>query len=714
MGPFFNPIIMKVLAFVLLYSSVVYGQKSNLDSLFRVVTQQKEDTNKVNFLNELAWDYLGTNLRQARKCALQAEKISLKLGFERGYITSLVRRGSVDIDEGKYATAEKIYLNVLELEKKSGFQYGITRAHNQLGTIYRNKNELNKALTSYSLAYKGFIELDDTNNQATTLNNISKIYKDLGKFDMALKYLHKSSKLRKKSKDFTKLGNEYLSLGTLYFEMEDFEQALSYYTKAKELFMAQNEKNDLSKAYHNIGLVYAQTDQLELALAHYSKALALKKELGTEASIPLLYSNIGSVYYRKKEFTNALRYYQLSIKMQESSSEENQSWEAFTNIGNIYLANKNFKQAIDYYLIALDGAEQTEDVILQKELNQNLGTCYAQLGKFEEAYTYNQRYIELFQKQDVSFKNAVHLDAKFKEQEKREALLNKDKQIASANLKEARSKNDFQRKTIYALSIGAFLIILALFAFFKSQQHRQKALIAEKNMRIDQQKMQQLIKDMELKSLNLMLEGQEEERQRIAADLHDRLGSMLSMVKLHFSSIDEHLDTIKEINKTQYTVASELLDDACAEVRKIAHNMISGVLDKFGLVAALEDLSESLNQSKKISIEFIPFGMYTRLDRSLEIALYRIVQELITNILKHAKAKEITIQLLQSKDNLNLIVEDDGIGFDPESSIEQGMGLKNTASRVHHLNGELKIDSSPGTGTTISIDIPNPQTERND
>ncbi len=705
---------MKVLLFVLLSSPFLHGQNSNLDSLFRVVTQLQEDTNKINLLNDLAWDFRGSNLTLARECALEAEKISLKLNFERGYVTSLVRRGSVDIDEGKYETAEKIYLNVLELEKKLDSPHGITRAHNQLGTIYRDKRELNKALNFYSLAYKGFVELADTNNQAISLNNMSKVYKDLGKYDLALSYLHKSTALRKKSKNFKKLGKEYLSLGSLYLEMEDFEQALSYYLKAKELFIEQNEQNDLSKAYHNIGLLYAQTDQLDLALNQYSKALELKKKLGIEASNSLLYSNIGSVYYRKKDFSNARRYYQIAVNIQESSSEGHQSWEAYSNLGNIYLEQKNFNQAIHYYAIALDGAVQSEDLQLQRELNQHLGKCYAQLGKFEKAYAYHQRYLELLEKQDDSYKNAVHLDAKFKEQEKREALLSKDKKIALANLQKAQLKNDLQRKTIYALSIGALLIILALLAFFRSRQHQQKAIIAEKNMRIEQQKMEQLLKEMELKSLNSMLEGQEEERQRIATDLHDRLGSMLSMVKLHFSSIDEHLDTIKEINKTQYILASALLDDACAEVRKIAHNMISGVLDKFGLVAALEDLAQSLNHSEKVTVEFIPFGMDTRLDRNLEIALYRIVQELITNTLKHANAKEITIQLLQSKDNLNLIVEDDGIGFDPETSFEQGMGLKNTESRVHHINGQLKIDSSLGSGTTISIDIPKPKSERND
>ena len=224
---------------------------------------------------------------------------------------------------------------------------------------------------------------------------------------------------------------------------------------------------------------------------------------------------------------------------------------------------------------------------------------------------------------------------------------------------------------------------------------------------IERQKVEELLKNQELKSINAMIEGQEGERQRIARDLHDRLGSILSMVKVHFKSVEDHIEELKTSNKSQYEKANQLLDDACDEVRKISHNIASGVLTKFGLVPALEDLKGTLEESKKVKVEFIAHGLYDRLDNDVEIAIYRIIQELVSNILKHAEAENITIQIINREKDLHISVEDDGKGFDASKKEREGMGLKNVSTRVDSLDGELYIDSMIDKGTSVSISIPN-------
>jgi len=199
--------------------------------------------------------------------------------------------------------------------------------------------------------------------------------------------------------------------------------------------------------------------------------------------------------------------------------------------------------------------------------------------------------------------------------------------------------------------------------------------------------------------------GQEEERKRISRDLHDRLGSMLAMVKNHFKSVEEDIDHLKTSNVNLYQKANKLLDEACHEVRKISQDIASGTLTKFGLTASMEDLRNTLEESKQIDVEFISHGFKDRLTLDYEINIYRIFQELISNVLKHSEASELSMQILKSKEIVNIIVEDNGIGFNHESQID-GMGLKNVEARVLGLQGEMKIDSKINQGTTVTIDIP--------
>ena len=205
-----------------------------------------------------------------------------------------------------------------------------------------------------------------------------------------------------------------------------------------------------------------------------------------------------------------------------------------------------------------------------------------------------------------------------------------------------------------------------------------------------------------------MLEGQEEERMRIATDLHDRLGSMLSTVKLLFSALDEKIDKNQEENKKQYEKANNLLDEACVEVRRVSHNLGTGMVANFGLVRAIEELCESIDESGKMKCQLLTYGIEeAKLKLKVEVGIYRIVQELFNNVIKHSKAKKLTVQLNALEEELSITVEDDGVGFDPVKVRQKGgMGLNNLEQRAQNLGGTLHIDSRKGKGTTTIIELP--------
>ncbi len=204
-----------------------------------------------------------------------------------------------------------------------------------------------------------------------------------------------------------------------------------------------------------------------------------------------------------------------------------------------------------------------------------------------------------------------------------------------------------------------------------------------------------------------MLDGQEDERQRIAGDLHDRLGSMLATVKMHFNVLDDNIVNMGEKNVNQYRRANALLDEACEEVRKISHNLSTGMIMSFGLVPALQELGESVGSTGKMNCKILVYGLHERLETFVEISIYRMVQELFSNILKHAQAKNVTVQLNRLENALTITVEDDGVGFNVEDKMKgSGMGLKSVLLRIEKLKGNFTVDSNPGKGTIAILELP--------
>ncbi|GAA4849352.1 AAA family ATPase [Algivirga pacifica] len=245
--------------------------------------------------------------------------------------------------------------------------------------------------------------------------------------------------------------------------------------------------------------------------------------------------------------------------------------------------------------------------------------------------------------------------------------------------------------------------------------HLEKAKIHQQTLRLntelkqemaEKEQLHKLIEEQKSKYLAAIVETQEKERKRIAEDLHDSLGALLGSVKMLFTHLQDPFEQNVEHTKAQeYIKALQLLDDACQEVRRISHNMLPSSLTKFGLITTLSSFVDQVQSSSGLEINFQAYGFEDRLPSNIEVAVYRICLELLQNINKHAKAKQIDFQLMRYDDSLNISIEDDGIGFDL-SHKPTGIGLENIASRVDYLKGSYQIDSRPGYGTSVMIDIP--------
>ena len=218
-----------------------------------------------------------------------------------------------------------------------------------------------------------------------------------------------------------------------------------------------------------------------------------------------------------------------------------------------------------------------------------------------------------------------------------------------------------------------------------------------------------LMKRMEASALNAMLEGQESERRRLAKDIHDGIGPLLSALRLNIENVHSRIPQGDPKLEKSIENVTELLHTISQEIRNVSHALMPSVLLDFGLVSALEILCQKADEGEQVHVNFFHSGQNKRLDQNTELSLYRIAQELLNNALKYARAQTINLQLIQHPDSILLMVEDDGVGFDKEElkkNLSEGIGLRNVQTRVKFLGGSFSLDAHPGRGVVATIDIP--------
>ena len=316
-----------------------------------------------------------------------------------------------------------------------------------------------------------------------------------------------------------------------------------------------------------------------------------------------------------------------------------------------------------------------------------LSALFHQTGKHQDAYTYHVKYSKLNEEifNEKRSKQISELQTQYETEKRIRQILLLTKEN---ELKENQQRN--QRNIFIGLLLFVLTASFAFYTFYKGKKQKEidRAIIHEKEERN-----------------KAIIEAEEKERLRIARDLHDGVAQTMTAAKMqleHF--MDRAGGTLQQHDELKN--AFELVTDAAKEVRSISHSMIPNALIKSGLVAAVRDFVNRMG-NEKLKINLVVLGLNERLADNIETVIFRVLQELVNNIVKHANAKEITIQLIREGKEFTLMVEDNGIGFDVEKMMDQqGIGLKNITSRVEYLNGTIDFDSTIGKGSTIIVEIP--------
>lgn len=670
-----------------------------LDSLRRQLPNEISDSLKVEILNELSWQLRKSDRDQALSYAYHAEELAKQKGLKGPRATALNRLGEIRKLSGEYDKAVAMFRDALTIERTIGNQYGVARALNQLCIVNKNLGNYSDAIKQGTESLEIFKSLGKLSNIALGHNALANAYKQMGDYEKALIHAENSLEIRVKVGKKKSIAHSYTTVALLNKRLGDFQSSIDLLFKALSIWQEYGDEFEAAKTYTNIANNHFELNNYDSAITYNLKSLFIKDSLGFQKRKDVNFNNLGVIYGRTNSPEKALTFFKKGLQIKRDKGDLDGVSFTLNNLGNTLYSLNQYEEALDAFEEGLALAKTSKSKAAELELLKGISDTYLKLDQYKKSIEYSNRYIDLKDSVDNLVQESIAVRRELDKEKNRIEILERETKISIA---------ESERKSIliYSLLTMTALLIVLFFYIYRSNRLKQLALIADKNEKISRQKVDQLLKDQELATMNAMLDGKEGERKRIAQDLHDRLGSMLSMVKVHFQSVEENLEEIRKDNLTQYEKANSLLDEACEEVRKIAHDMNSGVLSKFGIMPALEDLKRSLESSGKIIVNILGFGFEEdRLSYDVEISIYRIIQELLSNILKHSKASEITVQLIKKDNNLNVVVEDNGVGFEWEKRT-MGMGFASIEARLNKMDGEFMVDSGKGSGTTVTLNVP--------
>ncbi|MES2763603.1 MAG: sensor histidine kinase [Bacteroidota bacterium] len=643
----------KTLLFLLLAISCLCTaqDKRYIDSV-KNLTKSKIDTVRFSAYSELVWVLKETNkaeaLTYANNLLTEAQKASKQKWIAQGFNDIAI----IYLKAGDYKKSLYNLEKSLAIREKLGDKKDVASSLSKIANIKTENGEYGKAIELQLKTLKIYEELNIKPYIAYTCNNIGQLYNTINEFSLSNTYLMRAFHIEKEIGDVQGMPITLAVIGSNYNDLQIADSALKYLSEAKRLFKDIKEYASYAIACNNIGLLYRKLKENEKGKENYNEAIEVSRQIGDSASMALFENNLANILIDEKKFDEAEKMLLNSLEISKKLGVGENTLKIYQSLTGLYIQKKDPKKA-DFYF---DKYRAQKDSIFSTQT----------ASQFSEAQT----------KFDV---------------EKKDLELAKNK----AEI-EAKEKQSFIKNIIIAsvIALSVLLFIVGLLFYRKKRIEQQAKLDAE-------------IADQKEIRTKAILEAEEKERRRIAQDLHDGVGQLLSAAKLNLSNLDSKLVAQNDEQKLAMQNALSLVDDSVKEVRAVSHNMMPNTLIKLGLASAVREFITKLGNAPTLKVDLEIVGLDTRLDNQIETVLYRVIQEIVNNIIKHAKASQISMQLIRHDAELNIMIEDNGVGFDTgKLDLFEGIGLKGIQTRIEFLNGSVHFDSSIGRGTTVIIDVP--------
>lgn len=606
-------------------------------------------------------------------------------------INSLIKYGETK-EETDRDEAIRIYERAAGLSQRINYFLGAGKAYNYAGNLYSDKGDFEKAIQFNEKAIFYYSKINYKSGIGSAYCNIGNVHKFQGENKEALGYYLKGIALLEEMTDSSRLTILYNNIGALFSSLKNNIKAVEYSQKA--LTIAEKTRSDPNILSANINLSIAYTNEKDTVKAIHvlSNSLPIANKIKDYKILNYLHNNLGVIYMHQKKISEAAYHLNKALESSYKNGNPYDISSTYFSLGVFYERQKKWAQSEQFCKKALQIADSLQLHNLLAKTYNLLSDIEEERGNYKKAYEY---YIFFTNYNDsVNSKDQLELT---QEMEAKYQSTAKDKALSQKQLLIERSDAAIHNKNnliLFSISGIVIMVLLTLLIYFYNRGKR----------RLAAQQIKALEKGRELKVLQAMMDGEERERSRIASHLHDGIGGMVSAIKMHLgvSKLEN-----EAVGKSEaYRQALHLLEDTAKEVRKTAHNLMPEVLHKYGLEEAIRLHCQSTS-NKILEVYFQSYNLTAKLGSKAELLIYRIVQELVNNAVKHAECTELLIDLSQDEKNILISAEDNGKGFTPfAQNSKTGMGLSNIQSKAAALEGKSEVTSEPGTGTTITIELP--------
>ncbi|TAD92494.1 MAG: hypothetical protein EAY75_02410 [Bacteroidetes bacterium] len=574
---------------------------------------------------------------------------------------------------------------------KSKYPKGVAQAWNDLGILYMDNQQLDSSILAYKAAQVLRETLKDTKGLAAVHLKMGIVHQKAGRFADALQQGIKALELYESINDEFGIASAANNVGIANQNVGNVDGAMRYHKRALALREKINDRNGLAASYLAVGNIYNLLKKMDSAIAFYNQSAALAEAVGNYETLATASHNVASNYDERARFSEGIDPIETAFSIREQLGDTKGMVSSLNVWGSLLRGLKRYPEAEQKLLAGLKLADTLESCLPEKiRVYLTLTGLYEAMGDYKKANTMARLEMTL---RDSLF--TQDMNVRFAEVETKYRTLENEQKIQEQQF--AITKRN------YWLGGGAIgVLLLGLLAYNSYQRFKLKK---------DKQLQAEVMRQQDL-ATKAVINAEEKERERIAGELHDGVGQLMSAARMNLGAFESQLERLDEKDKVRFGKIIDLVDESCKEVRAVSHQMMPNALLKRGLANAIRDFLEKLDTGV-LKVDLYTEGLNERIDPNIEGVLYRVVQEAVNNVIKHSSASRLDLALVKEQTEISITIEDNGKGFDSSDATKfEGIGLKNIGSRIAFLRGTVEWSSKPNQGTLVSIHVPLAPTTR--
>lgn len=673
---------------------------------------QSDQNTEATKMADMAWKLKELDPDSSLWYARQALAISQEVSDRKIQAYSLSDIGNYFKRQESYDSAKHYLRASLCIRRKYLGKPDQISGLNLMALVFRQQEMYDSAGYYYDVGLSQCAEIENQTLRAKLLDGRGIVRMHRGDYSGSLRDINEGLAILSSLGDSLGMANSWQNLGIVNQEIGNRLQAQRAYEQARNLYLASGSRKGLVEILVNEAGLLALDGNLVDAQNKLETALEISITEGFLSNLSAIYNNLATIHASRGDLSKALSYHQLDFERSISQGKNLAAVEAGLNLVRLNLGMGKIRDVARLLPLISSRIDTSAPSWIAVEDSRLRGQYYAAIGDYGKAYQHSMKALD----------EKTHLGELFNRAQQKEELLSQERHKSILLLESnQRQEAELERKTAenimsWTIATAAILIAASLLIITVIIQRGQKLKIAkaeaerdasaERNARLEKdEEISRIIKHADEKTYEAILETQESVRIMVAQDLHDQIGSNLSLVQILMNDVEPHLTGLSEKIREQFGRAESLLDSSCEDVRKLSRQMKMGNVGPAGLIPSLEEYFKVINQYVSTKIAFSYKGQIGRLGAKAEHEISAIVKTYIDNVLRHAHASVAKVDIYVSEDQVNLSMEDDGVGFDiNEESFRRGSGLGNIQARALILNGQAVINSKRGKGTQISIE----------